>query len=1295
MIRYRSATKLNTESGSVQVSALIYAMGRQAEQIFNTFTFPAPIGGNDPRDNFDTVLENFDAHFVPKRNLIHERAKFHARAQNSGETIEEYVRALYELSEHAAFKDRDETIRDRLVLGVLDNELSQRLQLEATLTLKSAIDTARHFELVKGQVSSQRQPGAAATVDAVRYSQKQRGSRSSAPSRGRGSRRAGGHSYTSQHRGGHTSLSNSFKCGNCGRSHAQNNCPARGKTCRKCGKRNHFAAVCRSSNSNVSEITELETPFFLGAIDFGEVGEPPWRITLNLGDSKIPFKIDTGADVTIMSKAVHSQLSPRPKLKPTYAVLRSPGGTVKVEGEFVATTQYKDHNCAFRVFVINSDTDCLLSRDTAVRLGLISQNRDRIDNLVFGDVGKPIFGEPVKIVLKEGAQPYSVNVARRIPIPLMDEVKTELDRMEAAGVIEKINTPTDWCAPMVPVRKRSGGVRICTDLKKLNLSVKRERLMLPTIDDILYKLSGSNRFSKLDATSSFWQLALDDDSAKLTTFISPFGRYFYRRLCFGITSAPEIFQRTMQDILAGIDGVECFMDDILLHTDGQKKHDELKKKVFQRLEKRGVKLNKSKCKFDKDEIDFLGHIISGKGVRPDPSKVSAITEMPEPENTTDLRRVLGMVNYLGRFVPNLSTLMKPLNDLLNHDVEWAWTPAQSSAFTEVKKMLSSAPTLTFFDMRKPITVSADASSYGLGGVLLQEDKGDLRPVAYCSRTLSRAEKNYAQIEKELLAATWVCEKFDRYLVGLPSFTLLTDHKPIVPLINSKELNDAPVRCQRMLMRMMRYSGKAEYTPGKNMTVADSLSRSPVVSTEPEEFGEEIEAHVATIQMSWNATDSKLEEIRDQSQQDPEISTAIQYTRNGWPKFFNNVKAEARNLYAFSGELSEVHGLLVRGNRIVIPKAMREEMLSRIHDGHLGVSKCRERAKSSIWWPSLSSEIREVVSRCDHCQRKRPAQPSEPLNPTALPERPFQMVGADLCDYKGHNYLVLVDYFSRYLEVAHMPNTTSETVVCKLKNIFARFGIPELLVTDNGPQFVSDRFHKFAKVWGFKHTTSSPHFPQSNGESERAVQEAKKALSQDDPFLALLIYRSTPVSPTGASPAELALGRRLRTTLPTLPSNLNQQIYDKAKIAARDTESKLKYKQAFDRRHGVQNLPELNPGQLVLQKLENDKEWQGPAIIKEQCAPKSYIIQSGNRAYRRNRKHLKPYVVPLSMPVSPTAISEPNPISIPSPSLPTTQPVVLEPDVTPPSPQPTVAPASPALLTTRSGRVVRRPARYQD
>ncbi|XP_012941040.1 uncharacterized protein K02A2.6-like [Aplysia californica] len=621
ILRYRTATKLSAETGAIQSKITI---------LRTTLT----------------VLENFDAHFVPKWNLIHERAKFHARAQNSGETIEEYVRALCKLSEHAAFKDRDETLRDRLVLGVLDNELSQRLQLEATLTLKSAIETARHFELVKGQVSSQRQLGAAVTVDTVRYGQ--RGYSSPAHPRGRGGRRTGTHS---QHRGSHASPSTFSNCSNCGRGHVQNNCPARGKTCRKCGKRNHFATVCHSSSRNVNQITESETPsFFLGAVDrdsdsnvvtdvnFGEVSEPPWRVTLNLGRRATSFKIHTGADVSIMSKAVYDRLSPRPKMKTTSAVLRSPGGIIRSVGEFIATTQHNNRNFAFRVFVLDDDTDCLLSRDAAVHLGLIS--RDRIDsaNLVFGDVRpKPIRCEPVKIILKEDAQPYSVNVARRIPIPLMNEVKAELDRMEAAGVIEKISAPTDWCAPMVPVRKRSVSVRICTDLKKLNLLVKRERFMLPTIDDILYKLSGSNKFSKLDATSSFWQLALDDDSAKLTTFITPFRRYFYRRLCFGINSVPEIFQRTMQDILAGIDGVECFMDDILLHTDGHEKHDKLKKKVFQRLKERGVRLNKSKSKFDKDEIDFLGHIISGKGVRPDPCKVSAIIEMPEPEKITDLR----------------------------------------------------------------------------------------------------------------------------------------------------------------------------------------------------------------------------------------------------------------------------------------------------------------------------------------------------------------------------------------------------------------------------------------------------------------------------------------------------------------------------------------------------------------------------------------------------------------------------------------------------------------------------------
>ena len=343
--------------------------------------------------------------------------------------------------------------------------------------------------------------------------------------------------------------------------------------------------------------------------------------------------------------------------------------------------------------------------------------------------------------------PFSLSTPRRVAIPLM----LELEAMEASGIISCVEQPTDWCAGMVVVPKPSGKIRVCVDLTRLNQSVKRERHIMPSVEQSLAQLGGAVMFSKLDANSGFYQVKLDPESALLTTFITPFGRFCFNRLPFGITSAPEHFQKKMSAILNGLEGVVCQVDDILVYGKDKPGHDGRLGAVLQRLEEAGITLNREKCEFYKDRVKFLGHIIDASGIRPDPDKVKAILSMPEPTNVSEVRRVLGMVNHLSKFSPKLADLTEPLRALLSKKNAWSWTEIHHRAFLSLKEELSSHRVLALYHPDRETVVSSDASSYGLGGVLLQKQPGgDWKPVMYASRTLTATEQRYAQIEKEAL-----------------------------------------------------------------------------------------------------------------------------------------------------------------------------------------------------------------------------------------------------------------------------------------------------------------------------------------------------------------------------------------------------------------------------------------------------------------------------------------------------------------------------------------------------------------
>uniref|UniRef100_A0A3P8NB56 ribonuclease H n=1 Tax=Astatotilapia calliptera TaxID=8154 RepID=A0A3P8NB56_ASTCA len=562
-----------------------------------------------------------------------------------------------------------------------------------------------------------------------------------------------------------------------------------------------------------------------------------------------------------------------------------------VRGKFTANLSTPSKATVQPVYVVADLTQGLLSRIASVALGLVARietvSLTSVETVkqqfptLFSGLGR-MAGE-YKIELKADAKPFALSTPRRVLLPLLPKVKRELARMEELGVISRVEQPTDWCAGMVPVPKPNRDeVHVCVDLTKLNNSVKRERHMLPSVEHTLGQLEGAKLFSKLDANSGFWQIPLSKQSALLTTFITPFGRFCFNRLCFGISSAPEHFQKRMSQLLEGLEGVVCQMDDILVYADTQTQHDKRLIAVLERLTKAGLTLKSEKCEFAKTSIKFLGQIIDTTGVKADPEKVKAVSNMEAPTDVGGVRRFLGMVNHLGKYLPHLAEKTQPLRELLSTKNMWCWSEAQQTAFDNIKAELSKPPNLALYNPKAQTTVSADASSYGLGAVLLQKQEDDAtKPVAFASRALTPTEQRYAQIEKEALAITWACERFSDFLIGI-EFHVETDHKPLVPLLGSKNLDELPPRVQRLRMRLMRYSFTISHVPDKHIATADVLSRAPEKTVCDETLRDEMNLYAHQVISGLPATEERLQQIREQQDKDETLKQIKLYCKNGWP-----------------------------------------------------------------------------------------------------------------------------------------------------------------------------------------------------------------------------------------------------------------------------------------------------------------------------------------------------------------------------------------------------------------------------
>ena len=969
------------------------------------------------------------------------------------------------------------------------------------------------------------------------------------------------------------------KCYRCGRTdHTAQNCRARSYNCHTCGKQGHLAKVCRSGKPTQTPNKFKHNTYNIeGNVDCEESAPVASNYTMyktssqtkvlllivkvTINEKTVSMEVDTGASVSIISEDTYNSVftESKPLLhKNTDVVLRTyTGQKIPVVGCCTVAVKHNNQTAQLPLLIVSGQGPNLLGRDWLRSLQLawhtIRQVRqassasditERYSELFRDGLGK-LKGQTVHINMKADAKPRFCK-ARTVPFAMKQQVEDELDRLQKDGVIEPV-TFSRWAAPIVPVIKESGKIRICGDYKAtVNQSANVDTYPLPRVEELFAAMSGGKTFSKLDLSHAYLQLVLDEGSRELVTINTHRGLFQYTRMPFGVSAAPAIFQRTIESLLADIPQAVAFLDDVLVTGHTEEEHIANLKKVLHRLQSAGLRLRREKCKFFAPEVVYLGHRINAAGLHPTLEKVQAVKDAPVPRNVTELKSYLGLLNYYGKFLPNLSSVLAPLHSLLRKSMRWSWKPEHEKSFRTSKELLMSTRVLAHYDPEKELVLSCDASPYGVGAVLAHRmSDGSEHPVVYASRSLSPPERNYSQLDKEGLAVIFGVKKFHQYVYG-QTFEISTDHKPLLGLF-SEERAIPPMASsiiQRWALTLAAYDYRLVYKPGHLNGNADALSRLPL----PHVLGHTpIPADYVMVMDHLESTPVSPDKVRLWTGRDPVLSQVRNFLMNGWPQ---NCEDKAFMPYTCrQNELSVQYSCIMWGSRVVIPPQGRQQIINELHESHPGISRMKSLGRSYVWWPSMGKDLEDKVKQCTSCQRSRKSPPVAPLHPWEWPRRPWSRLHLDYAGpFMGRMFLIIVDAHSKWLDIHAMHGATSQATIEKLRQSFATHGLPEIIVTDNGSNFTSAEFEEFLRLNGIKHVRSAPFHPSSNGLAERAVQSFKAGMKRMNGGTVetklsrfLMTYRITPHSTTGLSPAQMLMNRQPRTRLDLVRPDIQRRV----------------------------------------------------------------------------------------------------------------------------------------------------------
>ena len=860
--------------GSKKRTLFLHLAGSGVKDIFKTYSNTE----KGEETDFNKALECMQKHFKLKKNIPMARQTFISTEPQTGEKINNYITRLKVLVEHCEYGvERDNQVRDRVILHIKDRNLKSKLYREEPLTLQKMVEIVSTYHDKEAMILRPE----TSHVNSV-----------------------------NNFKGQYKSSSQAFKgrCWRCNEvGHMGNNCfKSRDHTCDACGKVGHFAVCCHSrpqsyGNQNrgkgrgggnrgggnrgggnrggrnqnrggsrrgshnrggynnggtrVLNVTEDENAVSNCTSENTQTGQGDYyafctgnenKMTFNVESEPLEMIIDSGANCNLMPEIVFRKIQSSHDIDLekcdrkvyTYAAEEP----LEVSGKCYLNVAVPETGKANKAeFVIISKAKVtLLGKDTSGKLGVLkigvcanvsdektSQNKQsKLEALkekyssVFTGLGK-LKNYQLKLHIDENVIPVAQAV-RRLPFSRRQKVIDKLKELEELDVIEKVNEPTSWVNPLVAVEKPNGDIRICLDMRQ---AIVREKHPVPTVEETLQDMAGAKHFARLDLNMAFHQIELHPESRAITTFAGPNGLYRYKRLLFGVNMATQKFQQIIGQIVSDCPGVCNLHDDIRIAGRSEEELYERLDRVLMKLQEHGLTLNFGKCAINVQSMTYMGYVISDQGLKVSDDKVKAVVNAPRPQNQAEMRSFLGLAQFCAKFVPNFAIISSPLWDLTCATNKWKWTDKEESAFNEVKKRLTCAPVMAFYKQDAETRIVTDAAPIGLGAILEQkQEDGHYRPVYYASRKLNKVEQRYSQFEREALGVRWACEKFYQYVYGT-DFEICTDHRPLITVLGVKS-KPPSARIERWLLYLQQFSYSLRHISGRS-NYADVLSRLPV------------------------------------------------------------------------------------------------------------------------------------------------------------------------------------------------------------------------------------------------------------------------------------------------------------------------------------------------------------------------------------------------------------------------------------------------------------------------------------